>query len=173
MSENNKLKVVEMSEEQLSTSEFMDDRHYRTIYVVPVDEDDGGAISTAKPHGRNIWNRQPMNGRPNPFYDAIVAAMEKNGQAIIKGRIETVQTNPYYIESEQGKFEHPKTGKPANKATEKTYVLFEDETADRFLRNDNLTRKDEKTEQEAPFQANQTLVAENFGEEAEEEVDVS
>ena len=142
--DNNKqlLTVTGISDVMTAT----DGREYATISVQEPSQP--GLIITTRPHKKNIWSHQPNSG-PNaenpvkvPYFEQIVDAMEKNGEATITGRVVTVETEPYFIENlESGKYRDPDTGVPSNRATQKTYVLFPDESVERELNNDGLIRK--------------------------------
>lgn len=158
---NQILRVTNVSEEKTAK----DDRHYKVITVVPEGQNDG-VISTMSGHKRVIWDQQPMDGDKNHYYNKIQEGSK------IKGRIETVATEPYYIESENGRFTHPETGNPANKVNQKTYVLFEDETVDRFLQNDELSRRGEESQEEEQTQEAIETEPADLSEEAEDKVSV-
>lgn len=123
--ENRVLKVVQVGEEQ----ESKDERRFKTIGVIPDEQE--GVISTHRIHKRNIWNRGPLGGEYHPYYENI-----QEGSRIL-GRIETLPTKEYYIPNDRGRFVTP-DGQRVNKATTKTYIPFEDETAEQMRRNDGL-----------------------------------
>lgn len=160
--QNNVLKVTDVSEAQ----DAKDDRQYKVITVKKPNT--GGVIGTSRGHKRVIWSHAPMSGpttdnpQPNDYFDMIEEGSK------IAAEIVTVETEPYFIESENGQYSHPETGKPANRVTQKTYVVFEDETVDSLLRGDDLRRKGAEEEQEGFETANEELVADDLGEEAEE-----
>ena len=132
----------------------------------------GDVIVTTRPHGKNIWSHQPNSGPDSdnpqeiPYFQPIVDAMDQKGYCHIEGRVVTVETEPYYIENLQnGQFKHPETGNPANKVTQKTYVLFPDENVDTLLRQDGLVRKGEKPGQtDALRHPDEDLVSQDLGE---------
>lgn len=168
----------EQTLEVTSISEVMTAKDNRSYAVIGVQEPSSpGLISTTRPHKKVIWSHQPNQGpdsenpNENRHFDQIVKAMEKNGTCKITGSVQTVETEPYFIENESGKDVHPETNAPANKVTQKTYVVFPDESVDRLLANDELKRKG-ASEEEA-MRANEELVAEDLGEELEEEAAVA
>lgn len=120
------LEVVQMSEEMVSR----DNRRFKTIGVIPVTEENE-PISTQRVHKRNIWNRQPLDGEWNPYYDRI-----KVGSKIL-GDIVTLPTKTYYIENDRGRYVD-KNGQRYNRVQFKTYVVFEDDNAEQMRRNDGL-----------------------------------
>lgn len=130
------LRIVEMSEEKTSS----DGRQYRTVRFAPHNVE-GGILSTRRPSGKNVWKQGPPNGMDddgnpvfsagNPIYDVMQVG------SLVTGSIETVKTKPYYIESENGEYQHPETGHPANKAETWTSVVFEGENIKTLARNND------------------------------------
>jgi len=107
-----------------------DGRKYITAYFKPKPQN--GVLSNARERGRNIWEQGPNGSAGDSIFPAVAAAnVQPNGflsrPLTVKGDIQTVETEPFYIPSEYGKFNDPATGQPANKATQYTSVVFEDE----------------------------------------------
>lgn len=124
----NLLKIVSMTDEKTSS----DGRKYRTVYFQPLPRP--GVLSNAKARGRNIWEEGPMGSQGDALYPHLTNANgEKNIGAKVIGSVETVHTNEYFIENENGKFNHPESGAPANKAKTYTTVVFEDENIESLL----------------------------------------
>jgi len=131
MNNQNVLEVVEVGEEQIA----IDSRKFRTIGVVPSRGDDE-PVSTSRMHKVNVWNRQPVGGSFNPYYDKIREGTKISGQVV------TADTVPYYIPNNRGKYictSGEFEGERFNKATVKTYVVLEDQTLKQLLRNDGLS----------------------------------
>jgi len=163
--------------EELKVTRFLqepktakDGREYAVIGVKePIT---GGLINTTKPRAKVIWSHEPMAGpdhegpeKPNDYYEPIVKALEAGKHPNITGSIKTVDTEPYFIPSKNGEYSHPDTGVPANRATQKTYVVFPDENVDTLLRNDDLLRKGQEQGQ-ALKEPSEELVEEDLGAEA-------
>lgn len=139
------LEVVSVSEERTS----IDNRKFKTIGVIPADMEEGGLISTRDIHKRNIWNRQPLGGDEHPYYNKI-----KVGSRIL-GKIVTLPTKPYYIPNDRGKYVDGE-GNHYNIATYKTYIPFQDDTAESMRRNEGLDPT-QTAEESAQYPSNMTV----------------
>lgn len=134
MSNQNKSKllVVQVSE----IREASDGRNYKVGYFQPLAED--GVFSNARPSGRTIWEEGPNGSMGDPIYPHLQKGMK------VYGSVETIKTKPYFIENENGKFQHPETGHPANKVEQWTSVVFERESIEQRARNqENIELLDE------------------------------
>lgn len=127
-----KLNVVKVSEVRTAK----DGRNYKVGYFQPLVED--GVFSNARPSGRTIWEQGPNESMGDPIYPHLRAGMK------VYGSVETIKTKPYFIENENGKFQHPETGHPANKVEQWTSVVFERETIEQLAnRQENIELLDE------------------------------
>lgn len=108
------LKVHSMTEEKTSS----DNRAYRTVYFQEAQE--AGVLSNRKPSGRNIWEEGPNGSAGDAIYPNLNVGVK------VKGSIQTIEVEEYFIPSEYGKFQDEQ-GRPANKATTFTSVVFEGE----------------------------------------------
>ena len=152
---NNLLKITEISEEMTSK----DDRHYRVVRFQKLTQP--GVFSNAKPRTRVLWEEGPMGSVGDSLYPHISAGRVEEGTKVL-GTIETVEVEPYYILSENGKHADPETGEAANKATTFTSVVFEDENIKSLARSNDMTPKGEgrqATQEEINEEINEEVVA--------------
>lgn len=156
--QNNLLQVSEILEEKTST----DGRHYRVVRFQKVTP--AGVFSNAKPRTRVLWEEGPMGSAGDALYAPIKDGRVKVGSKVL-GSIETIPVNEYFIENENGKYEHPETGHPANKGDQFTGVVFEDETIEQRARNQGHTMPGE-------LEGFQATEAETANEEINEELAV-
>jgi len=104
-----------------------DGRRYMTVYFQPDAPD--GLLTNAKARGKNIWEEGPNGSAGDPLFNQLLKEDEsdiKKGAKVI-GEVQTVEVEEYFIPNEYGKYTHPETGEPANKANTYTSVVFEDE----------------------------------------------
>ena len=127
-----------MNEQMLQINEIgeiktsSDNRNYRSVRFQKLTAP--GVFTNAKVRTRNVWEQGPMGSAGDPLYGAIEKGLAKVGSKVL-GTIETIQVNEYYIPSENGKYEDPETGEPANKADRFTSVVFEDENIESIARS--------------------------------------
>ena len=82
-----------------------------------------------------MWENGPNGSKGDVLFGKLQVG------DLVHASIGTVETQPYYIESPNGKFTHPESGMPANKAESYSFVRFPYETVDGILRRNGLTRK--------------------------------
>lgn len=84
---------------------------------------------------KNLWEEGPNGSRGDFLFDKLTVGTP------VRAVCGTVETEDYYIESPNGKYTHPVTGKPANKASTYSYVRFPYESVDQILAQNGLTRR--------------------------------
>lgn len=131
---NSILKITSVSEERTSS----DDRKYKLVGFQPFTSD--GVLSNQKERRRTIWQEGPAGSAGDAIYPHLKVG------AKVYGDIETILVEPYFIESEYGKFQHPETGHPANKVEQYTQVVFESENIETLARQNDLTPQSESDE---------------------------
>ena len=148
MNNQNLLQITEIGDVLTSS----DDRNYRVVRFQKLTQP--GVFSNAKVRTRVLWEEGPMGSAGDPLYKAIVDGKAGVGSKVL-GNIESINVQEYYIVSENGKYQHPETGEPANKADRFTSVVFEDESIESLARSQKHTIPGEMTYEQAMENASQ------------------
>ena len=82
-----------------------------------------------------LWEKGPNGSRGNLLFDQLHIG------APVKAVCGTADVEDYYIESPNGKYTHPDTGKSANRASTYSYVRFPYESVDQILAQNGLVRR--------------------------------